>query len=257
MPTRENPWPTGTPCWVDLSVPDLPRAVEFYSAVLGWTFVDIGPELGNYHIAQVDGRPAAGIGPIMQAGQPSFWTVFLASDDVDATGKLIAENGGSLLVEPMDVPGQGRMVVASDPTGAVFGVWQAGGSIGTAVYNEPGGLTWEDARLVDPEAGRQFYTDVFDFTYQPVPGAPDDYRTFHAGGDPLGGIGGTMGAAPGTPSHWLAYFAVADADAAVAAATQNGGTVLGAPFDTPYGRMAMVTDPFGAPFALVAVAGTS
>src|SRR5215216_5079215 len=71
MSTRTDPWPAGTPCWVDLSVPDVQAAVDFYAAVIGWTFVDSGPDYGNYHIAQVDGRAAAGVGPIMQEGQPS------------------------------------------------------------------------------------------------------------------------------------------------------------------------------------------
>ena len=70
MSTRTDPWPAGTPCWVDLSVPDVQAAVDFYADVIGWTFVDSGPDYGNYHIAQVDGRAAAGVGPIMQEGQP-------------------------------------------------------------------------------------------------------------------------------------------------------------------------------------------
>ena len=75
---------------------------------------------------------------------------------------------------------------------------------GIGIYSEAGGLAWEDARLTDPEAGKRFYTDVFGYTYQPVPGAPDDYGTFHLGGDPLGGMGGMMGQPAGTPSHWVA-----------------------------------------------------
>lgn len=66
----------------------------------------------------------------------------------------------------------------------------------------------------------------------------------------MGGIGGMMGAPSGSPSHWLAYFAVADADAAVAAASVGGGTVLSGPDDTPFGRMAFLTDPDGAVFAI-------
>ena len=81
MPTRDTPWPAGTPCWADLSVPDLPKAVEFYSAVLGWSLVNSGEEFGNYHIAQVNGQAAAGVGPVMAEGQPSFWTLYIASDD--------------------------------------------------------------------------------------------------------------------------------------------------------------------------------
>lgn len=251
MPTRDTPWPAGTPCWVDLSSPALPKAVDFYGAVLGWTLVDKGAEFGHYHIAEVDGRAAAGVGPIMTEGQPSAWTVYLSTDDADATAKMITENGGRLLFEPMDVPGQGRMAIATDPTGGVFGIWQANGMIGTEVVNEPGGLVWEDARLTDTAAGKRFYADVFGFTYEPVPGAPDDYGTFHAGGDPLGGMGGMMGAPDGTPSHWVAYFAVADADAVVAAVEAGGGAVLMPAQDTPYGRMASVADPFGAGFMVM------
>ena len=132
MSTRTEPWPAGTPCWVDLSVPDVQGAVAFYAAVIGWTFVDSGPDYGNYQIGQMDGRAAAGIGPVMQEGQPSAWTVYLASDDVDATATLIGEHGGSIYAGPMDIPGSGRMLIAADPTGGVFGVWQQTGLIGTA-----------------------------------------------------------------------------------------------------------------------------
>jgi uncharacterized protein len=256
MSTRTEPWPAGTPCWVDLSVPDVAGAVAFYSEVIGWTFVDTGPDYGGYHIAQVDGRAAAGIGPVMQEGQPSAWTVYLASDDVDATAKLIGEHGGSIFAGPMDIPGSGRMLVAADPTGGVFGVWQQMGMIGSAVVDEPGAFVWDDARLTDVEAGKRFYADVFGFRYAPLgpeAGETGDYETFIAPGAPdrpAGGIGGMMGAPPGTPSHWLAYFTVADADVAADAVGAGGGTVLMAPQTTPFGRIGVVVDPFGAVFGL-------
>ena len=251
MPTRDTPWPAGTPCWVDISVPDVTAGTAFYAAVLGWDFVDSGEEYGHYNIAQVEGRAAAGLGPVMAEGTPTAWTLYFASDDADATAKLITEHGGSLLFEPMDIPGSGRMCVAVDPTGAAFGVWQALGMIGAGVVNEPGGLGWEDGRLADPETGKRFYGDVFGFTYGSFEGAPDQYWTFHRGGDPLGGIGGMMGAPEGTPSHWLAYFAVADADAALAAARDAGGSVVAGPDDGPFGRIAVLADPFGATFAVI------
>ena len=251
MPTRDTTWPAGTPCWADLAVPAMPKAVEFYSAVLGWSLVDTGEEFGHYHFAQVNGHAAAGVGPTMQEGQPSFWTLYMASDDTDATTKLIADNGGSVIMEPMDVPGAGRMCIAADPAGAVFGVWQSLGMPGAGIYSEPGGIAWEDARLSDVEAGRAFYTAVFGWTYGEIPGmALSEYGTFHGGGDPLGGLGGMMGAPEGTPSHWVVYFGTADIDAAVAAVERLGGGVMQPAMDTPYGRMAFVTDPFGAPFAL-------
>lgn len=251
MPTRSQSWPAGTPCWIELSVPDLDAAKEFYGAVFGWSFLDLGPDFGHYQICQVDSRAAAAIGPLMAEGQPPAWTTYLASDDVDRTAKSITTNGGTLLAEPMDVPGAGRMCVARDAAGAAFGVWQAAGSIGIEIYNEAGALVWNAARQPDPDAARHFYTEVFGYRYQPVQGAPPDYTTFDLGGDPLGGMGPMMGAPAGTPAHWLTYFSVTDADAAVAAATAGGGSVLHGPDDTPYGRIALLTDPHGAVFAVM------
>ncbi|MBC8093659.1 MAG: VOC family protein [Pseudonocardia sp.] len=249
MTVRRTPWPAGMPCWIDLGTPDLAAATSFYGSVFGWTFVDMGEQYGHYSIAQVDGRAAAAIGP-SQPGQPAAWTVYLASDDADATAKLVADNGGTIVVDPMEIPGNGRMAVAFDASGAGFGIWQQTGMIGTEVYNEPGSLIWEDARLTDAAAAKRFYATVFGWTYEPVPGAPDDYSTFAVDGETAGGIGGMMGSPDGTPSHWLPYFMVADVDAAFAAVTAGGGTVVAPPMDTPFGRMGVVTDPFGATLSL-------
>ena len=255
MPTRTDPWPAGTPCWVDLAVPDLDAAKEFYGAVLGWSFVDSGEEFGHYNIGQVGGRAAAAIGPLQEEGQPTVWTVYLASDDADATAKLITENGGTMLAEPMDIPGNGRMAIAMDPVGAAFGVWQSAGMHGAEVYFEPGALVWVDARMPDPDAGRAFYTAVFGYRYEATEGAPGDYTTIKfdgaRDGESVGGIGEMMGAPEGTPPHWLAYFLVSDIKVVAAAAVAAGGTTMGEPFDTPYGPMLGITDPHGAMFFVV------
>lgn len=62
-----------------------------------------------------------------------------------------------------------------------------------------------------------------------------------------------MGLPEGTRSHGLVYFAVADTDAAVAAAEGAGGRVVAPPEDTPFGRMACLADPDGATFMVMAV----
>lgn len=106
----------------------------------------------------------------------------------------------------------------------MFGVWQAGIVIGAELVNEPGGIAWEDLRSTDHEAAHTFYSQVFGYDLRPLPEAGPDYLTFHLSQDPapLGGMGGMFGAPEGTPSHWLVYFSVSDADAAVSAAQSNG-----------------------------------
>jgi predicted enzyme related to lactoylglutathione lyase len=248
MTIRTTPWPPNVPCWADLSTPDVDAARAFYAAVIGWEFQDTDEEYGGYTIAAVGDAAAAGVGPA-QPGAPTAWTLYVASDDADKTAEAVAENGGTVIVPPGDVGPLGRMFIAADPTGAAFGVWQAGTHIGAGIANEPGGMTWEDLRTTDADAAREFYEAVFGYAYQAIDGAPEDYTTFHLPGDeaPLGGMGGMFGAED-SPPHWLVYFAVASAEAAVAAAEQGGGTVISPLFETPYGRMAGIADPAGAVF---------
>lgn len=250
MTIRTSPWPAGVPCWADLTVPDMDVAKAFYASVLGWTFRDLGPDYAGYAIAESRGADAATIGPA-QDGGPSAWTMYIASDDVDKTAAAVADNGGTVLLGPGDVGPLGRMLVAADPTGVRFSVWQAGTHFGAGVVNEPGGLVWEDLRSPDPDAARAFYSAVFGYRMEALPGAGPDYTTFSLAGEdePRGGIGGLMG--DSGQGQWLLYFGVPDTSAAVAAAEGAGGSVVAPPFDTPYGRMAGLADPNGAVFWVV------
>jgi hypothetical protein len=254
MTTRTTAWPPGTPCWADLSVPDVAQARDFYGTVLGWDFEESGPEYGGYVTAVVDGHPVAGMGPQQSPDAPPAWTLYMASEAVDATAGAVEAAGGTVLLPAMDVGSMGRMIIAADPTGAVFGVWQGAEHHGAGLVNAPGGLTWEDLRSTDPARAVEFYGQVFGYRTEAVDGAPDDYYMFALpGGEGLGGIGGMMGAPDGVPSHWLVYFGVPDVDGAVAAAESHGGRALAPAFDTPYGRMAALTDPVGAAFWVVGV----
>ena len=260
MPKRTSPWPTGVPCWVDLTVPDVPAAQAFYSAVLGWTFAEGAEDFGGYVIAQVDGAAVAGIGPTTRQGIPAAWTLYLATDDADRTAGAVTDAGGTMLLPPGDVGPLGRLFVAADPTGAVFGGWQAGTHIGVELHSEPGGLTWEDLRTPDPPTAWDFYARVFGLQTRPLEMAGPDYRTFHLPGDdaPLGGMGAMLGLdSTHIPPHWLPYFGVTGTDAAVAAAVAGGGSKPMEPHDSPFGRMGSVTDPFGAVFTVVQTDGSS
>jgi predicted enzyme related to lactoylglutathione lyase len=250
-PRRTTPWPAGSPCWLDVTTTDLDAAKAFYSALLGWEWGEGDPQYGGYSLATVDGQHAAGIAPVMEGGDPA-WTLYFASDDIAATATAIGAAGGTVVAPVMEIGPMGSMLVAVDPAGASFGVWQSGEHTGIRVYSEPGGLSWEDLRSSDPDAARDFYGAAFGWTYQALEMAGPDYSTFHRPGDeaPMGGLGGMMGM-EGFPSHWIVYLGVADVDACVSQVEELGGHILSPGFDTPYGRMAAVTDPFGASFWLV------
>jgi hypothetical protein len=50
------------------------------------------------------------------------------------------------------------------------------------------------------------------------------------------------------PAHWSVTFATADADATARKASELGGQILAAPFDAPWVRMTIISDPQGATF---------
>lgn len=115
------------------------------------------------------------------------------------------------------------------------------------IYNEPGSLVWNDAAVDDPAAARDFYGTVFGFHFDEVEGM-GGYATFATDGGPLGGLGGSQ---PGSPPGWTSCFSVASTDDAVDAVERAGGTVTTAAQDTPFGRFAVVEDPWGAAFSVM------
>jgi hypothetical protein len=241
----------GTPCWIDLATDDLAAASAFYRAVFGWEFDEPATDRDSYTTVRLRGKAVAGIFVPGRAGIPVVWTTYLAADDVDIAAKTIAEHGGQLLTPVMDVPGDGRMVVAADPAGAVFGVWQASpGSPGVQLANEPGTLIWNELLTTDTATARAFYGEVFGFAHSDPFDGEQDYTGINIGGVNVGGIGVVGGDGP---AHWSVYFGVADTDAAADAVRAAGGRVDREPVDTPYGRMATCSDPRGGRFTLLNV----
>ncbi|MFC6007180.1 VOC family protein [Angustibacter luteus] len=255
MSTHETPWPAGTPCWTELSADDAAAARDFYSGLFGWDIDVSGPEFGDYGVARVDGHRVAGVGGKMSADQPSAWTTYLASDDVDATAAAVAEHGGQVAGPPMDIADMGRMIIATDPSGAVFGVWQAGSNTGSGLVNQPGGVVWNEHVSGDFEGSKTFYGNVFGLSVQPMPGAPEGLQSgmlARSGGQVVGSAADvSASSADGAGDGWVTYFAVADTDGTVAKATELGGSVVADPSDAPFGRMAVLAGPEGERFAVV------
>ena len=244
----------GTPCWVDVTSPDLERSIAFYSELFGWTAEqDPRPEAGGYTMFSKDGKLVAAGSPAQQEGMPSFWSTYLASDDVDATAVKIREAGGTLLMEPFDVLEAGRMVVATDPTGATFGVWQAGEHHGSQLANEPGSFTWNECQSADPAAAAQFYAAVFGLGIDEWELGPGElYRVLKVGEKGVAGLSG-LDPQRGAPPNWATVFAVADTDASVTRARELGAELLVPPTDLPdIGRFAVLQDPLGAVFQVLA-----
>lgn len=273
-------YPPGVPCWVDTAQPDPQAALSFYGDLFGWEFEDRMPPNSplRYFMAQLQGRDVAAVGsqPAQTAASAPVWNTYIAVDSAKETTAKAEEAGGTVLMEPFDILDAGRMAVLADPEGAVFSLWEAKESRGAQLVNEPGTWNFSELNTRDPEGARAFYGAVFgwvadtvdlgegDFTMWCRPGYgdfleqrdPDLRRRMASEGAPDGfeDVVATLmpmtsdSFADDTPAHWSITFAVDDADAVADRTARLGGEVLMPPFDAPWVRMTVLSDPQGARF---------
>ena len=242
--------------WVDLTAPDVAATSRFYDEIFGWTSQDMGEEAGHYTMFFQEGNQVAAVTPPMTPGQPPAWSTYIATDNAEQTAKKVTDAGGKVLVAPMAVMDQGTMAVFQDPTGAVFCIWQAGKHKGAELVNVPGSFSWNELATRDMNAAKAFYTKVFGWTPKANP-MPDgsEYIEWQVKGRSIAG-GQTMGQnyPPDVPPHWLVYFTVKNTDETVKRAQQLGGKTIVPAMDIPQGRFAVLSDPNGAPFAVIQMA---
>ena len=115
----------GAVTWNELLTPDPAQAAGFYGELLGWTAQTMPMPMGDYTVFFVEGGNENGIAGSMtppMPGMPPAWLVYFNVDDCDATAELATEHGATVMGQPMDVPGVGRLVPIQDPQGAMFAV---------------------------------------------------------------------------------------------------------------------------------------
>jgi uncharacterized protein len=263
----------GVPCWVDTTQPDPEAAAAFYGELFGWDFEDVMPSEtpGRYLVARLRGGDVAAVGSQPEVGpQTAVWNMYVWVKDVDETADRVRAAGGTVVMEPSDVGDSGRMAIFADPDGAPFCVWQANEHRGAAIVNEHGSVNFNDLNTRDVEGARSFYGAVFgweildvgggsmwalpaygDFLAQRTPGLRENMAAMGAPErfeDVVASINPIPDDQPDVAAHWGVTFAVDDADAIAAAAAELGGRVVVPPFDMPWVRMTIISDPQGATF---------
>jgi len=252
---KVDSYENGEPTWQDQSSADADKAAEFYSGLFGWEAPppEDPEQFGGYRNALLNGKKVAGLTPQFQPG-PAYWAVYVNVDSAAEVSSRVTENGGQVVVEPMEIGDFGSMAVYMDPTGAAFGVWQPGTHKGAEVRNEPGSVCWYELVTSDVDAAGAFYGAVFGWTAQahgPATG-PGGYTELKLADRTFGGMMAKPPMMPAqVPSHWAVYFAVDNTDAAAAKVTELGGRVMMGPTDIPPGRFAVCADPTGATFNIL------
>jgi len=227
--------PAGSVCWLDLGVPHVDVAVDFYAGLLGWTVAE--PDASGYRLAGLPGGLVAAFGPAEDPGDP-YWTVYVGTDDIEASVRAYTVAGGTVVVPVTAVGEIGASAVVRDPAGLPMSFWQPGTHLGTYASGEPGTLAGVRLLGADPARTGAFLAAALDWRMLP------DGTVAHAGRTVATWTphGADTGAVVGGHS-WLVEFAVADVPAATARALELGAR-QGAPgTDT-------LLDPAGAHFAL-------
>jgi len=216
----------GTPCWIALHTPAPEVQQRFYTAVLGWQWVEHGPGAGSSCLASLDGAWVAGLhsGSLVADHGRLGWVVYFQTPDVDGRAAAVAEAGGRVLLPPRDAAETGRAAMVADPTGAVFGLWQST-QRGFQTLGVPGAPCWFEVRVPNRGAAISFYAAQFGGTPQAMAGMAPPYFTMHVGGRPRYGILETPEEGADAFPHWMTYFLVRNADAAADRVTTAKGTV--------------------------------
>ena len=244
--------------WHELLTTDSNAAIDFYKDVVGWNtqaYDFEGNEGPAYTMWVAGSTPVGGvmqIDPKTMGEMPPMWNAYVYTPDVDATIRRAKELGGSVVVDPMEVPTVGRMAGLADPQGAVLWILQPSSSEEMPGAPREGSFTWNELATTDYEAASDYYNSLFgwkNFDDMDMGGGMI-YRMFGQGDKMYGGM---YNKTPDMqmPPHWLFYANVRDINAALERVKENGGQVLNGPMEVPGGdRIAQCLDPQGAAFAL-------
>jgi uncharacterized protein len=114
---------------------DSKRLVKFYTQAFGWQMQKLGEDMGDYVLAattetdenQMVKTPGAingGFFPKKPDWPAQYPSVVIAVDDIMDAMKNVAEAGGKVLGEPMEILGVGQYVSFTDTEGNRVGMLQ-------------------------------------------------------------------------------------------------------------------------------------
>ena len=107
--------------WNELTTPDPVAARAFYGELFGWASDEFMPmgELGEYRFFDHEGiRIGAVCGPT--PGASLGWRYYIGVPSITQSVEAVKAGGGTISLEPMEVPGGVHIIIGNDPQGAEF-----------------------------------------------------------------------------------------------------------------------------------------
>jgi predicted enzyme related to lactoylglutathione lyase len=108
--------------WHELHTTDWPKALGFYTDLLGWLKgdgVDMGP-MGTYQLFNIGGVPSGAMFNDPTVKVAPFWLYYFNVEDIDDASKRVTDGGGKIVRGAHQVPGGNWIVQATDLQGAAF-----------------------------------------------------------------------------------------------------------------------------------------
>ncbi len=120
-------------------------------------------------------------------------------------------------------------------------------------YKTHGAFSWNELMTTDPEAAGRFYAGLFGWSMKNMDMGTGAYHVASVGETQVAGIMGMVPGGPPMPPAWGAYVTVNSVEDTIAKCAELGGKTIMPPMDVPgVGRMAVLQDPQGAVFSVMA-----
>jgi predicted enzyme related to lactoylglutathione lyase len=252
LPLSSEPL-TGKFIWHDLITDDLEQVKRFYGGLFGWSFRQTQRPNGGEYTLITQGQDL--VGGIVELADPqgadySRWLGYLSVVNVDRAVDFNSEQGGNVVVGPVDLPGIGRAAAIRDPQSAVVGLLQSDlGDPDDSLQTGPGLVVWDEMLASNDGEAAAFYASLAN--YETVADQRENgvYYQLVSQGHKRAGV--MQRPTEDVKPFWLTHFGVADIGQATQRVKALGGTVLLPPAaEFRHGLMAVVVDPNGAILAL-------
>jgi len=252
----------GTPNWASLKSKDTHSAKNFYSKIFGWNFnykSYINSEIKNASIAKFADTEIISLTDTSSTPEliESLWESYVFVDDLDQILLKTIEAEGRIIHRSHSVGTIGRAAMIEDPSGAKLCAWEASENIRSRNKSGHGSLSWLELETSNIDTAKEFYNYIFgweasDVWMPPSVNSPEwCYTIFSKGSNKVAGA--IKPPINSIYSSWCAAFSVLDADIAARTVREIGGIVVTEPYDIPIGRQAVLMDPNGAVFSVVAL----
>jgi uncharacterized protein len=241
--------------WHELATTDPDAAAKFYPQLTSWTTEPM-EGMPNYTLWMNGDSPVGGVLPLADElktrGVQTHWLPYVQVYDVDACVRQVGTLGGTVRMQPKEVPHVGCWAVIADPQGATIGVFEPASNRPPKLGPpQAGEFSWHELATTDYKAASEFYRPLFrwEVTGEYDMGPMGMYHMFGQRGQAYGGM---FTKAPEIPEpNWLSYVRVDDVKQKVQQMEQLGGKVMVPPMEVPGGDwVAQCMDEQGAMFAL-------